>query len=561
MKQKSFFVGLTIATIVLLIFSIVAVAKVLSANPKDYLAANLQPTAAQFLPRRSPLVAAFLVNPDRLNLAAKLATKPSDRRQLEREITDFKTQLKQAWQLDYEQDIQPWLGSEVTLAVTTTDLDRNATNGLQAGYLIALSTDRPDLAQKYLDKFWQKQTKTGSDLTFEQYQGVSLISTNIANNSDLQSSNQNFAQAIANAKIGKFILFANDPRVIRNAINNLQAPNLALARSVGYQNSLKQLTSGFALAYINPREIQAWVQPNANNNSLPLNLMVGLKSSNLGIKTETILALNPTNSSLPAIANTGMDILNYVPLGSSLLVGNNLAQLTSNISNPTQINPLLGQAIAQLKSVLGFNLDSASFDWITDQYAIALLPTNSKIPNWLLVAENKHPDQVKSALMQLDRDARNKSKFIVGEIMSSDRSNTLWTKLNPLDLTKTVTGEIALVHTEVATETNNYVFIADSLATIESALNARTAKESESSILAADPVFKAIADLIGTQNGLVYLNAEDLRQVLSLNPIKLPLIGLNRLQSLAIGDTKVTSTSDTTFVNGQMLLNWQKSKN
>jgi hypothetical protein len=576
MKQKSFFVGLTIATIVMLIFSIVAVGKVLSTNPKGYLAADLQPLAAQFLPRRSPLVASFLVNPDRLALAAKLATKPSDRRQLDREITEFKWQLKQTWKLDYKQDIQPWLGSEVTVAVTTTDLDRDPTDGLQAGYLIALSTDKPDLAQKYLDKFWQKQTKTGSDLTFEQYQGVSLVSTRAD-----ASSNQNFVKAIANARIGKFILFANDPSVIRNAINNLQAPNLALARNPDYQNSLQQLRLGFALTYVNPREIKDWAQPSANvDNSLPLNLMVGLKSSDLGIKAETILALNPTTSTLPAIANTGIDILNYVPVGSSLLVGNDLAQITNNISNPEQVNPFLGQAISQLKSILGFDLDFKSFDWITDRYAIAIPPTpnsktasksDSKIPqssNWLLVAENNNPDRVKSALTQLDQNARDLSKFTVGEITIGDRSNTLWTKLNPLDLTKTVTGKIALVHTEIATATNKYVFIADSLATIESALKSvRTTEESQSSILAADPVFKAIADLIGTQNGLIYLNAEDLRNVLSL---KSPLInlkqnlglnlGLNRLQSLAIGDTKITSTPDTTFLNGQMLLNWQKPK-
>jgi len=41
--------------------------------------------------------------------------------------------------LDYRRDIQPWLG-EITLAVTTIDIDRDAQNG-QPGYLMALATN------------------------------------------------------------------------------------------------------------------------------------------------------------------------------------------------------------------------------------------------------------------------------------------------------------------------------------------------------------------------------------------------------------------------------------
>jgi hypothetical protein len=627
-KQKSFFVGLTVTAIVLLIFSIVAVTEVLNANPQD-LAVSLEPQAAQFLPKRSPLVAAFLINPDRLTLAAKLATKSSDRRSFNQEITNLKAQLLQTWGLDYERDLQPWLGSEVTLSVTTTDLDRDLKNGLQPGYLIALESSQPTLAQKHLERFWQKQAQAGADLAFEQYQGVSIISADVigmrgANDFGkrdsenlLENSPRNLPkvsiEAIANAKIGKFVLFANDPSILRNAINNLQAPNLALASSTDYQNSLNHLnqsTRGFALAYINPQEIQGLLGSEKNVNleadlsknlpKLPTNLMIGFKSRNLGIEAETILALNPTSDLIPSATPADSEILKYIAEDSSLLVGNNLAQTLDTI---TKINPQLTQTIAKLAQSLDLPLTLESFNWITDRYAIAI-PANSstksasksksqaksnnksnnieaQAPNWLLITENKHPQQIKSVLAQLDRDARIKSKFTVGEIISGDRALnlplTLWTKLNPIDTSRNVTGKVALVHTEVGSDSinkssikpdldlDNYIFISNSVSTIETAL-------SSTSILETDSVFKAIATNIGSQNGLIYLNARDLKYFLSqyllnqnlnqnlsqnLLSSKSPLSLLQRIQSIAIGNTKIVSTPETTFLDGQMILNWR----
>jgi len=574
MKQKSFFVGLTIAAIGLLIFSMVAIAKVVNANPHN-LATNLQPQAAQFLPRRSPLVASFLVNPDQLTLAAKLATKPSDRRSLNQEITNLKAQLKQNWALDYDRDLKPWLGSEVTLAVTTTDLDRDPKNGSQAGYLIALGTEKPNLAQKNLDRFWQKLAQAGADIAFEQYQGVSLISTN-------SKSASRSIEAIANARVGRFILFANDPSVIRNAINNLQAPNLALANNPDYLNSLKQFTDrGFALAYLNPalitKEIKGFLEtlgvenaglPENLNDSFPTALTLGFRADDLGIKAETILALNSPTRIDASSPNPGIEILNYISGGSSLVIGNNLAKtirsffpsdLTVNAPNQ-QVNPLFQQALSKLAQSLDFVLTPDSFSWITDQYAIALPPSTGnkdlnpqdlQFPNWLVIAENKEPEKVKLAISQLDQEARTKSKFTVGEILIKDQPLTLWTKLNSIDATRTVTGKVAFVHTEIETKTNKYVLISNSIETIETALNG-------ASIFDTDSPFKSIATAIGTKNGLVYLNAHDLHSFLTLKP---PLnFFQNHLQSIAIGNTEISSTTETTFLKGEMILNWTKSK-
>jgi hypothetical protein len=51
---------------------------------------------------------------------------------------------------DYQREIAPWLGEEITLAMTAPDLDRNLRNGAESGYLAILSSrDGKVSASKY----------------------------------------------------------------------------------------------------------------------------------------------------------------------------------------------------------------------------------------------------------------------------------------------------------------------------------------------------------------------------------------------------------------------------
>jgi len=61
------------------------------------------------------------------------------RRRARQELNQLKTNLLANTGLDYQRDIQPWLGDEITLAVTTIDIG-DEQNGRQPGYLMALAT-------------------------------------------------------------------------------------------------------------------------------------------------------------------------------------------------------------------------------------------------------------------------------------------------------------------------------------------------------------------------------------------------------------------------------------
>ncbi|MHC5719244.1 MAG: DUF3352 domain-containing protein, partial [Nostoc sp.] len=181
----------------------------------------------------------LLANPDRLQALER-----------EEELSKLKTSLFAKSGIDYKQDIQPWLGDEITLAITTLDIDRDAENGQQLGYLLALATKQPQKSREFVELLFSKRALGGANLAVEQYKGVKLIYDNSQPEQDL----------LAGAVVGEgFVLFANDPKVLRDAINNVQAPDLNLTSSPEYQKATKELLKGgLAVAFLNLPIVAKW---------------------------------------------------------------------------------------------------------------------------------------------------------------------------------------------------------------------------------------------------------------------------------------------------------------
>ena len=426
MKIKPVFVGIAVVGILLLVLSLSTVSKVLGAIPREVLAGvKTQPLAVKFLPQRSPLFLSFLVNPEKLGLFTQLAAPPSDRGDVRHELANLKQQLRQNWLLDYERDIQPWLDQEITLAVTDVDLDAQPANGLQTGYLLAFAAKDADLAKTTIDAFWQRLAVNGSDLGFEQYQGISILNTSFVDDKP----------AIAGTTLDQFVLFANDARVLRKAIDAIQKPELALASLPNYRDRLAQLSTGkntgkVSVAYVNLAEL---------GEELPKeSLLMGLGFDKTGIRVKTALTLatasdqSETSVDLPATKlktskKSSGNIANAIPSGSSVVIGNNLTQTWQGLQDT--MLPEWKQAL--IKSIAPIPMDGNAFAWVQQDYAIALFPKSSSAPDWLVVAKVEDANGAKEALSSLDDMARN--KLTVGGISLKSQPVTIWTKLSASD--------------------------------------------------------------------------------------------------------------------------------
>lgn len=544
MKIKPIFVGIAVIGVLLLVLSLSAVGKILGANPRDVLAGvKTQPLAVKFLPLRSPLFLSFLVNPEKLELFTQLAAQPRDRSAVRHQLANLKQQLSQNWLLDYDRDIQPWIDREITLAVTDVDLDAQPANGLQTGYLLAFAAKDDELAKTSIDAFWQRLAVNGSDLGFEQYQGISILNTSFAEDKP----------AIAGTTLDDFVLFANDARVLHKAIDALQKPELGLASLANYRDRIAQFDTGknigkVGLAYVNLAEL---------GEELPKeSLLMSLSFDKSGIRAKTALtlasakseiAIAPQATQIKTSKKSSGNIANAIPVSSSVIIGNNLGQTWQGLQNA--LIPEWKQAFA--KAIAPISLEPSALAWAQNDYAIALLPKTNSAPDWLVVAKVEDANLTKTAIASLDDLV--KTKLTVGEISLKTQPVTIWTKLSASDKSG-VSGNVVAAHTQ----TKDYVYLSNSLTVLESAL---TLKSSES--IANSKSFKTISaklpsdrltytyidknlDLSWLQSSLLNLNgASEIPQNISNSPLT------QVLKHIETSSFAITS-SDESMQNGEL---------
>jgi hypothetical protein len=391
MKLRTFYRLLATVTISVLLIGLVGFAVVFAQSPLRLLrgSANPQPEAAVFVPRQAPLLVSLLTQPEGVLDFWRVTAQPGERRRIEARWAQLQQQWLGELGLDYSRDIHPWLGSEVSFAVTTPDLDRQPDNGIQPGYLLALASRDGTAAREFLQRFWERQASVGTGLTFEQYKGARLIAgqTTLLGRPKTE---------LATAVVGdRFLLFANSLQGLREAINNAQVPELNLSQSPDYRQALDLLpTQRLGLVVSDGVTLRDWLQSQgmvgaiADNRRPPLldHLYGGLALSRVGLRTDWVLQGDETvfREHAPRL-KTASGAFRWLPARSLLAVaGQNLKQFWRQASERLQPYPTLSTGLqALLKPFAIPDLPQRVFDWIDGDYALAQLPQGG----WLLAVE------------------------------------------------------------------------------------------------------------------------------------------------------------------------------
>jgi hypothetical protein len=581
MKSRSFFSRLLAVVAVLLLAGAGGLVWIVSQSPLGGLANGkaVPPQAALFVSRQAPVMASLLVNPDRLESMGRLTVDPIRRQQVASEFAQLKASLLANTGLDYQQDIQPWLGSEITVAMTASDFDRDPGNGQQPGYLLAIATRDPEQARQFLQLFWQKRAVAGSDLVFEQYKGVRLIYGNnflaapkttqkTSGRSSLSSNSGLIASpALASAVVGdRFVLFANHPKVLREALNNAQAADLSLSKSAIYAQATQRLQpSQVAFAVVNLPGITDWLSGSGTPTISPQaiaqettkesavtyqTLAFTLEPYAQGLIAET--ALLPTTGkgkTKPASLTQLPATLQYLPKGSSLAAsGKDLNQFWHNLSvfladYPT-LAKLAQQPLSSLKAKWAIDLPTDVFSWVKEDYALGMVSvqpeesvakrpgllkpgSGSTTPEWFFIAQRTGENQ--PAIAQLDTLAQQQG-LSVGPIQLKDQTVSAWTRLQPFS--RGLQADVRGVHTTIG----NYEIFTTSIAAMTQVLQMQDS-------FTTNPLFRqAISQLNTPNNGYFHL---DWAQSRSLLEQQFPLLKVleataeplfHHLQTITISD-------------------------
>ncbi|MBD2460632.1 DUF3352 domain-containing protein [Oscillatoria sp. FACHB-1407] len=538
MKLRTFIYALVATVVALLLIGVVGFYWLTAQSPLGLLrGGQASPAAAMFVSKQAPAMVSLLVNPDRLAAFRVAIAQPGERRRARAEIEQLKETLLTSRGIRYEQDVQPWLGDEVTLAVTTPDLDRDAENGNQPGYLLAIATRNPQRSREFLQLFWQKQAVAGVDLVFEQYSGVKIIYGNPATPA------ANLAN-LASAVVGdRFVLFANDPKVLRDAITNVQAPDLSLSRSKTYQKGLEQLPDRqIGTLFVSLPHLGDWLSGsqfhliNADDEDLPHlyeSLVVALELDPQGVVAETALltALGQKLTPVKPALSEPVEALQFIPATSSLSAsGVDLRQfwqdVTTGLADYSVLSALIQRSLTPLAQSIKAEPPDL-FNWVTQEFALGLLPSPVKNQaEWVFVAE-RSPD-TDSAIERFNAIAQQQG-LSTGPLTLNDRPIYAWTKLSTLangrkQRPPAVQAEVQAVHTTVG----KYEVFATSVAALDQALNA-----AKSSLLTNAQFQQAIATIAARNDGYLYVDWQAVRKLASE---RLPLLKLTEVVAKPVLD-------------------------
>lgn len=496
-RQRSFIGFIVAGAIALLVIAITGFYWFSAKNPANLTASTSEPNAAIFVSKLSPVMVSLLVNPDRLQALEG-----------EGELSKLKTSLFAKSGIDYKQDVQPWLGDEITLAITSLDIDRDRENGQQPGYLLALATKQPEKSREFVELLFSKRALGGANLAVEQYKGVKLISDNSQPEQGL----------LAGAVVGEgFVLFANDPKVLRDAINNVQAPDLNLTSSPEYQKATKQFPKGgLAVAFLNLPIVAKWQGlelPEQTYDSEIISLALNPK----GLLAETSFLTSSEIVSPSSPLSKPVGALQYVPASAGLAIyGSNLSNLgnsdlaklwrqaTATIyGSEEDVVSRLAKPLVDVQKRWGINLAEDIFSWVQGEYAIALLPGKEQtIPHWIFAVEKS--ESVDKGVARLDAIASSNG-LSINPLTLSKQKISAWTELTTATKKSDVKeGTSFSIETKVRglhTTLGNYEIFTSDLETMDEIL---TAKDNS---LIDNPNFKdSIATIHQPNQGYIYLD-------------------------------------------------------
>ncbi len=494
MKRRSISTVLLAAIVLPLVLLIAGVTWSKSYDPFKSLSKSLSgsanPTTSLFVAQDAPISLSLTVNPDRL-LSVSPAPLNFRKSKTQDELENLRDSLLGLGKLDYKTNILPWLGDELTLAVTSRDVDRTLADGRQPGYLLALKTNDAIASRAFLHEFWRVRSAVTQQT--EIYQG-SEITYGQVKNSIPQLSDVPFT--LASAIVGnQYVLFANSPKVLRNAINSVQVPRLNLQGNAHYRRALEAIDSKhLGILYINLPEFTALTGDDSIVRSLiqlptvsPITystMAMGLRGSRSGLILDTVLVPDDqlssesdrqtvqTKAETKAIQTKSktLDILEVLPDRSmAVAVGKDLAELWPTLSNTVRGYPALEtlqtQALQSLVAQLQLNLIQDIFQWVKGDYGFSIAPIKPNQPTQWVFAVKRDGQEIEQGIAKLDKIARDRG-LTIGSVKLGDQTVQAWTQLSSSQNTQLTASTIA-AHTTIG----NYEVFSTSLKMLENLAN------------------------------------------------------------------------------------------
>ncbi len=396
------------------------------------------PPGATLIPEDALMSVTVTTDPNQWQKLRELGT-PETRAVINQQFKQLEAQFLTRKGYRYQTDIQPWVGDQVTLAFLPGSGDVATQQSLWVLPIEDLNRAR---------QFFEAQAQ--GKMAERTYKGVKIWQRQSAN------PEQTAAAALLDRR---FMVFATEPKVIDQVID-ASRKGASLARVPRYKVALRsiQTSQPFAELYVNLPAVASRTNANSDQPISPeaiakLQTAQGLASTvNLEadtIKFQSISWLKPDSKRKFQVINKAKQITSRLPANTLMMAsGGDFKTFWQEYKQSSEstlafpFNP--NQFRASVQSTTGMDFDQAFAKWMNGEFAIALLPSQTKSSQGAgiaLLAQTSDRKAAEKSFQQLDQVMKQRYNLKVNESKREDQ--TLTTLIVPPNLPVATHGWLA----------------------------------------------------------------------------------------------------------------------
>jgi hypothetical protein len=497
------------------------------------------PVGANVIPQDALMVLSVTTEPNQWQQLQEFGTQRSQAA-FNQSLTQWRDRFLTSRGLDYQRDVQPWVGKEVTLAFLPPQTGIDNSNPAQPTVtpqpmMVVLPIADPIKAKQTLE---QSAASKGKWVE-RQYKGVQIRE----NQGDPA---QSASVAVLDAQE---IVMANSPKAIERAIDTYKG-GAALATTPGYGDALTQIKADQSLArfYVN---IPAAANTSAANSNRPLppqslsqlQQNQGLAGTAIlaqdGIQFKNISWLKPDSQRRFDTANNAKIMPNRLPSDTLMMAsGGNLKQFWKDYSQGVAANPIRlvnPEGLKQgIKTTVGLDLDQDFLNWMQGEFTLALVPGQQGSPanlpaGLVFMVQTNDRRAAETTFKRLDEAMAAKYTFKVEESKVAGQSVVNWSlpSANVNVSRGWLDGDVAFISLGAPV--------------------AQTFLPKPASALAENEMFrKTTASDMGQNNGHFFVNLDRLLELKNFPLLQLPIVNRTALEAMQSIGVTAAVTSDRT---------------
>jgi Protein of unknown function (DUF3352) len=348
------------------------------------------PPGANIIPSDALFAVSVSTNPKQWEKLREFGTKQTQG-ELDRNLLQLRDRFLTSNGYDFQKDIAPWVGDEVTMAILPPEAVKPApkpvaTDGIAPGneqaMVMVLPIKNQQAAQSSLA---QQVTLKKGKWTDRTYQGIAIKETE-------GKTGEKFSTALLD---GRFLLITDNPQATERAIAAYKGkPSLATVGGLAENYPKIANSEPFAEFYINV-PATAKIANSSPNRQLPAQVLAQLQNNqgiagtisleSEGIRLKGVSWFNPNSQRTLVVENNAGKMQTRLPAETLMMLsGGNLQRSWGEYVLTSQGNPLSPIAPEQLRSGVKsltnstLDLERDFLSWMKGEYSFAIIPNTPK---------------------------------------------------------------------------------------------------------------------------------------------------------------------------------------